>query len=46
MQREDLEGKQESPHAALTRDEVGHGVGGHKQGLVHPQQLGGLFLQL
>lgn len=46
MLREDLEGKWESPHAALTRDEVGHGVGGHKQSPVHPQQLGGLFLQL
>lgn len=46
LQREDLEGKRESPPTTLTRDEVGHGVGGHKQGLVHPQQLGSLFLQL
>lgn len=40
----DPEGKRKSP--ALTRDEIGHGVGGHKQGLLHPQQLCSLFLKL
>lgn len=29
----------------LTRDEVGHGVGWHKQGLLHPKQLCSLLLQ-
>jgi hypothetical protein len=30
----------------LTSDEVGHGVGGHKESLLHPEQQCNLLLQL